>query len=97
MKLKPMSCVKLFILLLLFRSSMNGYEIVKSLNHIFGKVNTNQVYPLLKQMEKAGILESRIEYHGKRKRIFYSLTQEGRKLTKEYILTLFDIISEAVE
>lgn len=71
---------KLYIALILYRSPAHGYSIMKDFEDITGKVlSCGQVYPLLSDMEKKGLVEWKEEADGKRKRKVYSLTEKGRQ------------------
>lgn len=77
---------ELLILSLLEYRPRHGYEISKLIEERSGGVLTFNVasfYPLLYRLEKRGFLEGRwVEKAGQRRRRYYRLTVEGRKVLK---------------
>ena len=68
--------LKLFILKQIADSPSTGYSIIKKCEEILGyKPSAGSVYPLLKSMEKDGIINSRREG----RKIIYSLSSKGKK------------------
>jgi PadR family transcriptional regulator PadR len=74
--------VTLAILALLEKEHAYGYEIVKRLNEMgldLLSLEQGTVYPLLRRLEKRGLLESQWDYTDKTKpRKYYQISQEGR-------------------
>jgi len=71
--------VRLAVLSLLSEEPRNGYQLMKELASRLGplyRASSGTVYPVLKQMEKEGLVECRLE-DGRR---LYRLTRAGRKL-----------------
>jgi PadR family transcriptional regulator, regulatory protein PadR len=77
---------ELLILSLLEYRARHGYEIGKLIEERSEGVLTFNVasfYPLLYRLEKRGFLEGRwVEKAGQRRRRYYRLTAEGRKVLK---------------
>src|SRR5580700_5030062 len=75
---------ELLILSLVERRPRHGYEISKLIEERSGgvlKFNVASFYPLLYRLEKRGFIEGRwVEKAGQRRRRFYRLTGEGRKV-----------------
>lgn len=75
---------ELLILSLIEDRPRHGYEISKAIEERSDKVlrfNVASFYPLLYRLEKRGIIEGRwVEKAGQRRRRYYRLTTEGRKV-----------------
>lgn len=72
---------------------MYGYEIfseVKEMTNEKVLLKDGSLYPALKKMTKAGILETTEELVNGRKRKYYSLTSEGKIKSKEYLVEIQD-------
>ncbi len=72
---------RLLILALLESSVMHGYQILKNLEGLTGqrpKIST--LYSILKDMERNGLLRSRME----NARRIYQLTEKGRQVLDEF-------------
>ena len=78
---------RLLILKVLSQKPNYGYEIVKQVNESadnFFVWQEGTIYPLLRKMEKEGLLRSQWESAGKnRKRKYYYITARGREAIKE--------------
>ncbi len=73
-----------WIISLLNKKQMNGYEISKEINEITGsywKPTTGSLYPALHKLKKNGIIKEIRK--GKRKQIVYTLTPYGKSLVKK--------------
>ena len=77
----------LIILKVLAHKSNYGYEIVRQVNKVADDFFTWQegtIYPLLRKLEKEGLLRSQWENAGgNRKRKYYYITAKGREAVKE--------------
>lgn len=86
---------KLYIALILYKGPAHGYAIMKDFEDITGKqLSCGQVYPLLSDMEKKGLVEWKEDVHGKRKRKVYSLTEKGKQFAdglKQKIMKLLGL------
>jgi PadR family transcriptional regulator PadR len=75
---------ELLILSLLEARPRHGYEISKLIEQRSGgavRFHVASLYPLLYRLEKRGLLEGRwVEKAGQRRRRYYTLTPEGRKV-----------------
>ena len=80
--------VTLAILALVSRGQTYGYELVKELSEAapFLALEQGTVYPLLRRMEKRGLLQSKWDYADPAKpRKYYSLSSEGRSALNEMV------------
>ena len=73
---------KTMILWIISKERIHGYEIMSKLNKInpaekemHGK--PGKIYPMLHDLEKAGLVTGTWEAHGKRKVKYYEITEEG--------------------
>ncbi|MBT4482669.1 MAG: PadR family transcriptional regulator [Candidatus Latescibacteria bacterium] len=77
----------LLVLKVLARKPDYGYEIVKKVNEAADNFYTWQegtIYPLLRKLEKEGLLRSQWESAGnKRRRKYYYITAKGRETITE--------------
>src|ERR1700745_4292738 len=75
---------ELLILSLIERRARHGYEISKLIEDRSGGVlrfHVASFYPLLYRLEQRGLIEGRwVEKAGQRRRRYYKLTKEGRKV-----------------
>jgi PadR family transcriptional regulator PadR len=75
---------ELLILAILEARPRHGYEISKLIEQRSGgavRFHVASLYPLLYRLEKRGLLEGRwVEKAGQRRRRYYKLTPEGRKI-----------------
>lgn len=75
---------ELLVLSLLEHQSRHGYEISKLIEMRSGGVlsfNVASLYPMLYRLEKKGLIQGRwVEKEGERRRRFYQLTAEGKKV-----------------
>ncbi|MDP9228047.1 MAG: PadR family transcriptional regulator [Actinomycetota bacterium] len=63
-------------------------ESIEEMTHGVISVNPNTMYPLLRELEKKGLVEGRWELPDRRTRRYYSITSAGRK---EYRRLLEDV------
>ena len=78
--------------------SVYGYQLVKMIQEETNNVlvvEEGTLYPLLKKMEKDGVLESERKTIEGRSRRYYNLTKEGKKLLN-HMLGFFSKLIEAV-
>jgi PadR family transcriptional regulator PadR len=72
----------LLVLHLISREPAYGNRLIESIEEITEgsiSVNPNTMYPLLREMEGAGLLEGRWELPDRRTRRYYSITPAGRR------------------
>jgi PadR family transcriptional regulator PadR len=78
---------ELLILSLIEHRPRHGYEISKLIESRSGgalKFNVASFYPLLYRLEQRGLIQGRwVEKAGQRRRRYYKLTTQGRKMLKE--------------
>jgi PadR family transcriptional regulator len=60
-------------------------EAIESITQGVISVNPNTMYPLLRQLEKDGMIEGKWEHPDRRTRRFYEITKEGEKEYKRLI------------
>ncbi len=73
-----------------------GYELVRLLSAADFKLEEGTLYPILRRMEKAGVLTSRWDTEGKRPRKYYELSDEGRA-TKAAMLAAWNTARDATD
>jgi transcriptional regulator len=78
---------ELLIMSLIEQRARHGYEISKLIEARSGGVlrfNVASFYPLLYRLEQRGFIEGRwVEKPGQRRRRYYKLTPQGRKVLKQ--------------
>ncbi|HRD38306.1 MAG TPA: PadR family transcriptional regulator [Bacteroidia bacterium] len=82
--------------LLAEHKKMYGYEItqmVKEMTKDKIQITEGALYPTLHALEAEGILITETEFIGKRVRKYYSLSPEGKKLTKEKLSEFADFMN----
>lgn len=68
--------------------AQSGYEIKQAVEvsiRFFWTISHAQIYPSLKQLERAGLIEGRAEPRGKRPRRVYEITDQGRVALAEWL------------
>ncbi|MBV9266194.1 MAG: PadR family transcriptional regulator [Acidobacteriaceae bacterium] len=87
---------ELLILSLVEHRPRHGYEISKLIEERSNgvlKFNVASFYPLLYRLEKRGFVEGRwVEKAGQRRRRYYSLTSQGKKVLKAQRNTWRDFV-----
>ena len=71
----------LLVLHLVGREPAYGNRLIEEIESITGgviTVNPNTMYPLLRDLERRGMIEGRWEHPDRRTRRFYSITDDGR-------------------
>lgn len=88
---------ELLILSLIEHRPRHGYEISKLIEDRSGgtlKFNVASFYPLLYRLEKRGFIEGHwVEKAGQRRRRYYRLTAEGRKVLKAQRSTWLEFVN----
>ncbi|MCX8195004.1 MAG: PadR family transcriptional regulator [Candidatus Micrarchaeota archaeon] len=80
-KLHPivMKNVRLFLLWLIKKKEMHGYEIMKTLKEDgMRPIGSSRIYPLLKCMMQEGLISQIEKNQGKRVKKIYVLTKRGK-------------------
>jgi PadR family transcriptional regulator PadR len=75
---------------------MYGYEITQKVKELTnGKIELTEgaLYPSLHALEAEGVLITETEYVGKRMRKYYSISPEGKTITKEKLSELADFMN----
>jgi PadR family transcriptional regulator, regulatory protein AphA len=76
------------ILGMLRRQPRSGYEIKQVVDHstrFFWAASYGQIYPELRKLAKAGLVEGEAQPHGGRKRTLYRLTPAGREELRRWL------------
>lgn len=82
--------------LLAEHKKMYGYEItqkVKEMTNDKIQITEGALYPTLHALEADGILITETEFIGKRVRKYYSLSPDGKKLSKEKVNEFADFMN----
>jgi|SRR3989344_1405188 len=88
---------KFYLLCLLQKKKMHGYEIMEELGRITGrKPSAGQIYPLLRTMEKNKYVKMKITKDGKRIIKNYFLTKEGIAFSKQLMKRFSELIDMAI-
>lgn len=66
------------LVLVLLEKNMYGYSMVKQLKNKGYEVEENTLYPLLRRLEKKGLIKSKWDVSKDRPRKFYIITKDGR-------------------
>lgn len=74
-----------FLLWLVSKKEMHGYEIIKTLKSdlTLPSVAVSKIYPLLGELCRKGFLSQRKVMHGKRARKAYHLTTKGKEALRK--------------
>jgi DNA-binding PadR family transcriptional regulator len=71
--------------LVLLEKDMYGYSMVKQLEGRGYTLEENTLYPLLRRLEKKGLIKSKWDTSEDRPRKFYAITKEGRDVRTELL------------
>lgn len=74
---------------------MYGYEITQKVKELSSEkliITEGSLYPTLHKLESGGLLTTEIEFIGKRKRKYYSLTKEGSTMLETKLTDLYEFI-----
>jgi DNA-binding PadR family transcriptional regulator len=66
------------LVLVLLEKNMYGYSMAKQLENKGYEVEENTLYPLLRRLEKKGLIKSKWDVSKDRPRKFYVITKDGR-------------------
>jgi DNA-binding PadR family transcriptional regulator len=64
---------------------MYGYSMVKNLKKKRYLIEENTLYPLLRRLEKKGLIQSQWDVSEKRPRKFYVITKKGREIRRQLL------------
>ena len=73
------------LVLVLLEKDAYGYAMVRAFRDLGYEVEENTLYPLLRRMEKRGLIRGKWELREERPRKFYAVTEEGRNLRNELV------------
>lgn len=88
-------CLTLAVLAQL-RVEHYGYTLRKALADQGLEIDENTLYPLLRRLEKQGLLTSEWREENKRKKRFYSLSPEGKEIFRQ-LLDEWNKINQALD
>jgi len=71
--------LQLLVLLLLERNTY-GYAMVRAFSDLGYEIEENTLYPLLRRLEKKGLIQGKWELGEERPRKFYAITTAGREM-----------------
>jgi len=77
--------------LMVLRTPDYGYALLETLDQLGFSVDANTLYPLLRRLEKQGLLSSDWNTDQARPRKFYSTSAEGRDLADALLADWSDI------
>ena len=84
-------------MMLLYDGPHHGYSIMVELQERLGRpVSPAIIYPFLASLSKAGYVNSKQQMEGRRVKILYTMTPEGRRFSERVFKRLSSIISTAV-
>ncbi|MEZ0346657.1 MAG: PadR family transcriptional regulator [Infirmifilum sp.] len=94
--LRVNTIIKLYALILLAEGEKHGYELMRTLEKMTGMpIGPSQIYPYLKKLEEAGLVESR--EIGSRDKKSYRLTPEGIEFVRDVLERSLTVIQTAVK
>jgi len=73
-----------------------GYSLRQALSEAGLEIEENTLYPMLRRLEKQGLLESEWREENNRKKRFYRLSGEGRRILPE-LFSEWDAIERALK
>ncbi|HOW45906.1 MAG TPA: PadR family transcriptional regulator [Candidatus Aminicenantes bacterium] len=83
------------LVLVVLEKEAYGYAMVRAFRELGYEVEENTLYPLLRRLEKRGLVEGKWEVGEERPRKFYAVTQAGRDLRRE-LLAIWDRQDEII-
>jgi DNA-binding PadR family transcriptional regulator len=73
------------LVLVLLERDMYGYSMVKQLEEKGYTVEENTLYPLLRRLEKKGLIKSKWDISKDRPRKFYVITKDGKAVRTQLL------------
>jgi len=73
------------LVLVLLERKMYGYSIVKKLEKKGYLIEENTLYPLLRRLEKKGLIKSQWDVSEKRPRKFYVISKKGLDIRRQLL------------
>lgn len=83
------------ILGIIFENDLTGYDIKKYIENnigIYYKASCGSLYPALKKISSKGFVTFYEELQGKRKKIFYHITESGKDKFLEWLTEPMDVL-----
>ena len=74
------------LVLVLLEKEMYGYSMVKQLETRGYDVEENTLYPLLRRLEKKGLIKSKWDVSKDRPRKFYVIAKDGRNVRNQLLV-----------
>ncbi|MCJ7525089.1 MAG: PadR family transcriptional regulator [Candidatus Aminicenantes bacterium] len=68
------------LVLIILETEAYGYAMVRSFRDLGYEVEENTLYPLLRRLEKKGLIHGKWELSEERPRKFYAVTSAGREM-----------------
>lgn len=94
--IKVSNLIKFYTVVLLNKGPKYGYELIKELEHLFGKeISPAHVYPFLKTLQKNKLVE--VKKTGSRDKKSYYITKKGREFTSNLLIRFNDVIGAFIE
>ena len=78
------------------RNEHYGYSLRKALEELGLDIDEGTLYPLLRRLESQGLLTSEWREEAKRRKRFYRLSKEGRKILKQ-LLDEWRVLNNALD
>lgn len=71
------------LVLALLEKGTYGYAMVREIRDLGYEVEENTLYPLLRRLEKRGLVQGKWDVSEERPRKFYAVTDAGREMRRE--------------
>ncbi len=89
---------KFYTIALLSQKPRHGYEIIREVKERLGKEpSTGQIYPLLEELEKEGLVKSSEKKVKGRTRKIYKLSEKGEEKFSEVLKSFYNLIYEILD
>lgn len=89
---------KLYVISMLKKEKMHGYELMDSLEKLTGKrPSAGQIYPLLAKLKKNGYISCDIFSNGKKKMKVYRITKSGKDFADSLLNRFSSLVESAIE
>lgn len=94
--IKVGNLIKFYTVVLINKGPKYGYELIKELEHLFGKeISPAHVYPFLKILQRNKLVE--VKKTGSRDKKSYFITKKGKEFTNNLLTRFNDIVTALVE
>lgn len=84
------------LVLVLLEKEAYGYAMVRAFRDLGYEVEENTLYPLLRRLEKRGLVHGKWELSEERPRKFYSVTKAGREM-RDGLLAIWNKQDEIIK